>query len=186
MQLGKLMIAYHSPPLFSAGDAEMDLLSGVLSSGKSSRLYKRLVFDDELAAEVETYQDSNMLGSLFMIEVTARPGVELDAIEQAVDQEIARLVSTGITPEELERHKAAIETRMINDLQDPREVADSLNQYEFYFGEPDSFEADLNRYRNATPEAVQRWASDVLTPHARLIIRVLPEDDGGARRARSS
>lgn len=177
VQLAKIIIAYHSPAMFRDGDADMDLLASVLSSGKSSRLYKRLVFDEQLAADVTAYQDSNMLGSLFMIEVTARPGVELATIEKAIDEEISRLVTEGVSVEELERNKAAFETRMIDNLQDPRRVADSLNKYQFYFSEPDSFRADLDRYRNATPQSVQRWATDVLTPHARLIIRVLPESE---------
>jgi len=180
VQFGRLTMVWHSPALFAPGDAELDLAAAVLSSGKTSRLYKRLVYEDELATSVRAYQRSNTLGSLFTVEVTARQGVSLDDIEVAVDEVLAEFLSGGPTDEELARHKAAYEYRMLNGLQSVLRKADQLNRYNHYFGEPDSFAADLDRYRNATADGIREMAAAVMDPEARLIMKVLPEDEGAA------
>lgn len=176
VQLPKISFIYHSPANFAAGDAEMDLLAAVLTSGKSSRLYKRLVMDDKIAVDVSAYQNSARLGSMFHIEVTVPPGVDLDAIEKTVDEEIARLTKDGLTAEELEQRKAAFELSSLSRLQSIEAKADMLNAYEYNFGEPNSFKRDLDRYRNATPAGVQDWATKILTPNARVIQRVIPKE----------
>ncbi len=175
VQFAQVSFVYHSPALFAEGDAEMDLVASILSSGISSRLYQRLVYEEELATEVSAYQASQQLGSLFYIEVTARPGVELSTIEAAVDETVGKLVAAGPTEQELERQKAQIEYAAMSQLQSLLRKADRLNQYQFYFGEPNSFKRDIDRYRNATLAGVQTAAKQVLTPDARLILRVIPE-----------
>lgn len=175
VQFARTSIVYHSPARFQGGDAEMDLVAAVLTSGKSSRLYKRLVYEDKLATSVEAYQASQLLGSLFYIVATARPGVSLDQVETAIDEEIHRMVYEGIDPEELERHKASIEVGMISSLQSLLTKADRLNAYNFHRGEPNSFSWDLDRYRFAEDQRVRFWAGKILVPEKRLIMRVLPE-----------
>jgi zinc protease len=110
-------MVYHSPAWYADGDAEMDLVASVLSKGKTSRLYKRLVYDDKLAAEVSSYQDSSQLGSLFRINVLANPGVDLDRLEKTIDEEVERLTQKGLTDKELEQHKAGHELAMLSGLQ---------------------------------------------------------------------
>lgn len=176
IQLPMLKMVWHSPAGYAEGDAEMDLAGAVLSQGKSSRLYKRLIFDDKTAVDVSAYQDSAGLGSMFHVDVSARPGADLDQINKAVDEELALLVKDGPKPEELDERKAAVELSMLSRLQSLGRVADKLNEYEYVWGEPNSFKRDLDRYRNATPAAVQSWAAKVLNPDARLVMRVLPEE----------
>lgn len=175
VQFARLSLVYHSPAMFAPGDADMDLAAAVLSSGKSSRLYKRLVFEEKLATDVSAYQQSSLLGSLFRIDITAADGKSLDEIEHVTDEILREFLAKGPTGEELERHKASMEYSMLNGLQSILGKADRLNQYNFFFGEPDSFKRDLDRYRNASVSSVKQWAQTVLTPDARLIMRVLPE-----------
>lgn len=175
VQLPLISYWYHAPAIYTEGNAEIDLAAQILADGKSSRLFKRLVMDEQLAADVEAYQDSNLLGSILLINVYAIPGVDLNLVETLLDEELARLASHGPDSDELERFKASRELSMLGSMQDVLSRADSLNAYQFYFGEPDSFKRDLDRYRNATPESVRNWAEQVLTPDARLIARVLPE-----------
>jgi len=186
VQLPKISFVYHSPGLFAEGDAEMDLLAAVLTEGKTSRLYKRLVFDDKIAVDVSAYQSSAQLGSLFYVEVTAPDVASLDAIERAVDDELARLLADGIKPAELEQRKALIEYAKLAQLQSIEAKADQLNAYEFYYAEPNSFQRDLDRYRNATPASVQDWAQKVLTPKSRLVQRVLPKEPAREATARDA
>jgi len=178
VQAARVSFVYHSPAFYAGGDAEMDLLASVLTSGKTSRLYKRLVFDDKVAVDVSAFQNSAQLGSMFQIDVTAPAGAggdQLLHIEKVVDEEIARLCKDGLTPAELEQRKAAFEYGRLSQLQSVEARADQLNAYEFYFGDPDSFARDLDRYRKATPESVRDWARRILTPEARVIQWVLPK-----------
>ncbi len=175
VQFARTSMVYHSPAHFAEGDAEADLTATILSAGISSRLYQKLVYENELATDVSAYQVSMLLGSLFYIQATARPGVELDTIEGAIDAAVAEFCAKGPTPEELERQKAQIEYQAVSRLQSILTKADRLNQYDFYFGEPNAFARDLNRYRNATTKGVRTWAQKILTPDARLIMRVIPE-----------
>ena len=175
VQFAKTTMVYHSPAQFAAGDAEMDLAGAILADGISSRLYQKLVYQEKLAVEVNAYQSSMLLGSLFYVEATAKPGVELSAIESAIDQVVATFTAEGPTPEELERQKAKSEFGMVSRLESVLAKADALNRYQFFFGEPNSFKRDLDRYRQATAAEVKRWAKKVLTPDARLVLRVIPE-----------
>ncbi|MBC7834450.1 MAG: insulinase family protein [Phycisphaerales bacterium] len=184
--LPMMALAYHSPAAYAPGDAEMDLLSAILTEGPSSRLYKRLIYDDQSAVSVSAYQDSSELGSLMRITVMANPGADLDAIEKAVDEELVRLLETWVTQEELDRARAPIELGMLSQLQSAEAKADLLNGYEYAFGDPDGFERDLGRYRGATVETVRDSARRVLTPNARLIARVLPAEPEVAESARET
>lgn len=175
VQLPLIAMVYHSPPWYAEGDAEMKLVASVLSRGKTSRLYKRLVYDDKLAAEVSAYQDSSQLGSLFRIDVLVNPGIDLDRVEKVIDEEVERLTKEGPTAKELEKHKVGYELAMLNGLQSVEAKADQLNEYDYVWGEPNSFKKDLDRFRNATVDGVHNWSRKVLTQDARLIMRVLPE-----------
>ncbi len=175
VQFAKTYLVYHSPAAFQPGDAEMDLIAATLAEGISSRLYQKLVYENPLASEVNAYQESMLLGSLFRIEATAKPDVPLERIEQAIDEALAAYRDNGPAAEELERHKARMEYAAVNHLQSVLAKADALNQYQFFFGEPDSFQRDLDRYRRATIGDLKAWAQKVLAPDARLILRVLPE-----------
>ena len=95
VQLPLVAFAYHTPPALTQGDAECDLLASVLADGKSSRLYKRLVIDDKIAASVSASNASQALGSFLRIDVQARAGADLGRVEKAVDEEIARLLAGG-------------------------------------------------------------------------------------------
>ncbi|MCA9253081.1 MAG: insulinase family protein, partial [Phycisphaerales bacterium] len=101
VQNARTHLVYHSPARFQPGDAEMDLAAEILASGISSRLYQELIYKNDLATDVSAYQASSLLGSLFFIEATAKPGVELQAIEDVIDQTVATFLKDGPTNDEL-------------------------------------------------------------------------------------
>ena len=175
VQFARTSMVYHSPPHYKPGDAEMDLAAAVLADGISSRLYQKLIYENEFAVDVKAFQTSMLLGSLFYVQATAKPGVELATIENAIDEVLAEFAEKGPTREELERQKTQLEYTALSRLQSILAKADALNRYQFHYGEPNSFKRDLDRYRTASALDVQRWASRVLTPGARLILRVIPE-----------
>ncbi|MFN0012604.1 MAG: M16 family metallopeptidase [Phycisphaerales bacterium] len=175
VQLPKVAMYFHSPAQYQEGDAEMDISALVLAGGQSSRLYKRLVLADQLAVEVQSGQDSAQLGSMFRVEVLAKPGSDLSRIEAIMDEELAKFAKDGPTADELAQRVAAIETSKLSSLQDVARRADQLNEYEYFFGQPDSLKRDLDRYRTTTPAKVAQTAAKVLSMESRGIVRVLAE-----------
>jgi predicted Zn-dependent peptidase len=186
VQLPKVQVTWLSARGFAAGDAELQLAAAVLAAGKSSRLHKRLVVDEGLAAEVSAAQQGYPLAGLFSIDVLALPQADLARIEAIVNEEVARLLEQGPTAAELERVKAQYELAALTRMQDLKARADKLNEYEYHWGTPDGFKRDLDRFRNADAAAVQSWAKDVLRPDAKAVIRVLPEEPERASAPRDS
>jgi predicted Zn-dependent peptidase len=92
-------MAWFSPAYYKPGDGEMDLAAGVLAGGFNSRLYQRLVVKDQIASDVSAFQASAYLNSVFYIVATAKEGASQDRIESAIDEEIAKFVQSGPTPE---------------------------------------------------------------------------------------
>jgi zinc protease len=135
------------------------------------------VYEKQIAQSVNAYQYSLMLGSVFGIEATARPGRTLQELEAAVEEELVRLRNEGPTIPEVERVRNVLETRMFNALQlvgGFGGVADQLNLYNHYLGTPDYLTQDVMRRRKVTPESVQRFAQRYLAPNARVVIHGVP------------
>jgi zinc protease len=178
VQLPRLYMAWHTPAIFKEGDAEMDVAGSILASGKVSRLYRKLVYEEQLAQDVSAFQDSKLLGSTFYVVVTARPGVGLAQLEAAVRAELAAIATQGVEPRELERAKNKIETAYVDALQRVGGFggkADRLNQYLFYAGDPGYVGEDLERYRRLTPSAVQEAVRRYLVDAPAVVLSVVPE-----------
>ncbi len=186
VQLPRVQFTYLSPVGYGPGDAEMRLVGMILADGKSSRLYKRLVMDEKLAVEVSAGQMSYPLASFFQVNVLTKPDADLSRIEQIMDEELAKISASGPTKDELERNQATIEASLLEQMQSLEAKAAMLNEYQAAWGEPNSFKRDLDRYRNATAETVKNWAAETLTPNARVITRVLPEEPERAVTARDA
>ena len=180
VELAKLVVAFHSPARFAPGDAELDLLSAVLSTGKASRLYKALVYDRPLAQSVSAQQGSADLSSVFTVEVVARAGVSLDDIEREVDGVLRDLAAKAPTADEIKRAKSGFEYQFISGLQSLPARARQLNLYEVEAGDAGFIDKDLNRYRAATAEGIHDWAQKTLTLSERVILRVVPQPPAGA------
>jgi predicted Zn-dependent peptidase len=171
----KLHLVWHSPPAFDAGDADMDLIASILGDGPSSRLYRRLVLEEQIAREVEVFQWSRQLGSNFHIHVTAKPGGDLEIIKRLILDEIETFKAEGPSETELARVQAAQEARFLRQVENLLERADMLNDYRQAFGESSSFDRDLARWTSASTDDLERWANEVLTG-GRLDLRILPMD----------
>ncbi len=186
VELPKVQYNYHAPRGFADGDAEMSLAAEILAGGKSSRLYNRLVIKDETCAEVSAAQQGFPLAGLFSIDVLTKPGADLGAIEKAIDEELARFLKEGPTADELQRAQAAFELGKLRQLQSLQARADAINEYEYYWHEPNSFKRDLDRYRNATTAAIKDWSTKTLTPDARVVVHVLPTEPEREESARDT
>jgi zinc protease len=155
-------------PQFGSADADyLDLVSACLGKGKTSRLYKRLIYDDQIASDVTVQNESREIGGQFQIQVTARPGHGVDELEKEINEELARFLKEGPTPEELQR----VETRYVAGFVRGIEriggfggKSDRLAEYAVYTGNPDGYKVTLKRIREATAEdlkaAANRWLVD--------------------------
>ena len=180
--LPRLYMAWHSPAYFQSGDAEMDVIASVLADGKTSRLYRRLVYDRQTAQDVSAFQSSGQIGSSFWVVVTARPGVDLDQMEAAVREEIARLAEEGPSQREVERSVNGIETGFVDALQTVGGFggkADRLNLYEFYVGDPGFVQRDLARYSAITTGALRERVREHLAGRSSVILSVVPRGERG-------
>jgi zinc protease len=157
VQLPRLYLTWLTAAHFRPGDAELDVASSILAGGKNSRLYKRLVYDLQLAQDVSAFQASSALGSQFQIVVTARPPAggatpqaSLARIQSIVDEEVGRLQKEPPTAREFERAINQIEASFYSRMERIGGfggVGDQLNAYYFATGNPDYFNEDLARYR---------------------------------------
>ena len=126
-------------------DADADMLAHILGSGKSSRLYKKLVYELQIAQDVDSQRYPLKLGSAFFLQATCKPGVTPERVEQAINQELAGLRKNGPTPQEVQMARNSIQSAMVFGLQRMGSVANLLNQYNQYLGDPGKFPWDLER-----------------------------------------
>jgi zinc protease len=186
VQLPRLYLSWLTPALFAPGDGELDLVASVLSGGKNSRLYKRLVYDMQLAQNVSANQGSARYGSRFTIVVTARPSEDppekvLERIKTVVDEEIEKLKSTPPDAREVDRAKNSFESGFLGQMEVVAAKADQLNAYYFATGNPDYFATDLARYQKIGPGDVQAAARRWLPADKRLELTVLPAGKGSEK-----
>jgi len=188
VELPRLYLAWHSPAMFAEGDAEMDLLSDLLANGKTSRLYRTLVYERRIALDVSAYQNSRELGSFFMLVATAAPGQSLTDIGAAIDATLAEVIEKGPTSAEMERAAAQAEAHFMYRLQTVGGFggkSDQLNAYNVFRDDPGFFAHDLARYRNATADSVREAAARYLPFDARVALSVVPRGRAAAALAGS-
>ena len=188
VQLPRLYLAWVTPAQYRPGDAALDLVSQILSGGKNSRLYKRLVYDMQIAQDVAAVQASSAFSSSFQVIVTARldrkdgrpvtPQGAMDEIQRVVDEELERLRREPPTAREMERAVNQAEASFYNAIEAVGGFggkADRLNAYYFATGDPDYFNEDLARYRALSATDVQAAARKFLPSDRRVELTVLPQ-----------
>src|SRR5256884_723701 len=159
VQVPHVYDAWHTVKAFSADDATLDVLAKVLAGGRSSRLYRRLVYELQIATDVVAFQDGGRIDGKFEIYATARPGHDLGELQRVIDEELRRLADQAPTPREVERAQNTVEAQFLSRMERVGGFggkADQLNFYNYFVGTPDYFQKDLERYRRVTPGAVHR------------------------------
>jgi zinc protease len=178
VQLPRLYLAWLTPAAYEPADAALDVVSSVLAGGKNSRLYKRLVYDTQMAQDVAAFQQSGALGSSFLIVATARPGRTIPEIQAVIDEEIDRLRREPPDAREVRRAINEIEAsfyRQIERVGGFGGKADQLNAYFVKTGDPDFFAEDLGRYKPLSPTDVQAAVRRWLPSDRRVELIVEPE-----------
>jgi zinc protease len=178
VQLPRLYMAWLTPPHLTPGDAELDVVADVLAGGKNARLYKRLVYDMQIAQDVSAFQGSAALSSSFQIVATARPGHTIAELQKVIDEELQKLQREDPTAREVERSVNTIEASFYNRMERLGGFggkADQINGYFSETGDPDWFNEDLNRYRALSPSDIRAAAAEFLPLDRRVELIVEPE-----------
>ncbi len=159
--------AWNIPEYGSAEADYLDLVSDCLSNGKSSRFYKRLVYEDQIATEAVAFTDSREIGGQFYVRATARPGQSIAQVEKELDEELARFLKNGPTPAEMQRVKAQYQAEFIRGIERIGGFggkSDRLAGSQVFRGSADAYKISLKRVQLATAEdlraAAQKWLSD--------------------------
>jgi zinc protease len=177
VELPRVYMAWLTSPILKPGDADADIAATILGGGRSSRLYKKLVYEKQIAQDVSAFQYSLMLGSMFQIQATARPGHTVEELEKTIDEELNAFRSTQVESREIERARNTIETNIIGGLERLGGfggIADRLNTYNHYLGTPDYLQQDVQRYRAVTTSTLQTFAREQLPATGRVVMHVVP------------
>ena len=176
IELPRVTMAWHTPALFAPGDADADLAATVLGGGKTSRLYRKLVYELQIAQSVQASQQSMQLGSVFQIEATARQGVTVEQLEQAIEAELTKLAAEGPTADELEQARNYVLTGMLQSLETGMGIAERLNSYQHFLGRTDFLQQDLDRYQKVDVATVRSFVQTALRRQARVVLHAVPGD----------
>jgi len=178
VQLPRLYLAWITPRHLEPGDAALDVVADVLAGGKNSRLYKRLVYDLQIAQDVSAFQGSAALASTFQITTTPSPGHTVEEVAKVIDEEIDRLQREDPSAHEVQRSLNQFEASFYNRLERLGSFggkADQINAYFSETGDPNWFNQDLGRYRALTPASVRAAAAAFLPKDRRVELTVMPE-----------
>ena len=180
-ELPLLSIAYHIPRTNSPDFYALNILRTVLFQGESSRMYQRLVDKDQIALGVESQVENAFDPTLLEINVQPKQGVDPQACEKAIYEELDRVKNTGIVDRELEKAK---NIRLVEFYRQMRTIsgrANTIGTYEVFFGDYNRlFEAAKN-YGGVTKEDVQRVAKTYFGANNRTVATLLPENEEKAR-----
>ncbi|MEM9102952.1 MAG: pitrilysin family protein [Pseudomonadota bacterium] len=176
----RLYKLWKMPGIGSLESTQLDLTAGILSEGKDSRLYKRLVYNEQIAADVSAFALPLEISGVFGVIATVMPGQDMAAVEKSIDEEIAKFLKDGPTKSEIKR---IVTTRRAGFIRGNERIggfggkSDTLASNQVYLGQPDFFKTTLKRWDEATPKALREVANEWMT-HGHLALEVYPYQEG--------
>ena len=177
VQLPRIHIAYHIPPYGQKETYAMDMISDILSQGKSARLYRTLVYEQQIAQEAHAFILPLQETSLLFFIATPKPQVSPQQLEEALQKEIDRMRFETVSEEEMERTRNQLETRKIRELQSVASRADDLNMFAAYFDKPELINTEIERYEEDTKEDLRDAAQKYFRNDNRVVVTFLPQPD---------
>lgn len=172
--LPRVQLTWPTVEAWHADEAALDVMGSILGSGRTSRLYERLVYREQAAQSVSAFNGSRELAGSFGVTITARPGTSLSQMERAAYEEIRRLATDGPTADEMEAARNGIESGFVFRLASTAGKANQLNDYNTFRGSPDMFNQDLARYTAVTADDVKRVAQTYLVGKPKVVLSTVP------------
>ncbi len=174
VQVPRVYLTWRGPAGFTAEEPALDTVAAILGEGKSSRLYKRLVYDEKIAQNVSAGFSGEQIGGSFEIVVTAKPGTDPKRLIKEITEEVAKISTTAPDAKELERAQNSQEASFLNGLEPTLSRAIQLASYDVLANDPDYFAKDLARRRAVTVNQVRDAAAKYLKPNARVVLTITP------------
>ncbi|HKQ19404.1 MAG TPA: pitrilysin family protein [Candidatus Eisenbacteria bacterium] len=179
VELARVYMAWITSPIYKPGDADAAVSANILGGGKASRLYKSLVYEKQIAQDVNVQQLPMTLGSVFQVTATVKPGHTPEEVEKAIDAEMARFAAEGPTEAEVDAAQNSIYSGIVTSLENFggfAGVADRINQYNHHLKNPNYLEEDLARFAAVTPASAKEFAASQLKTEARVVVHGIPGD----------
>jgi zinc protease len=163
----RVLMVWNVPEYGTQEAAYLDLLSDVLGTGKTSRLYKRLVYTDQIATDAAAFVGLHEIGGQFMLQATARPGVDLAKVEAALREELQKVLAEGPTEREMQRVRTQFEANFVRGIERIGGFggkSDILAMNQVYLKNPEFYKTWLGWVRDAKAEHLKEtgstWLSD--------------------------
>jgi zinc protease len=173
VSLPRLYIIWHGPAMNSREDAVRDLLTNLLSFGRTSRLYRSLVYHERIAQSVHAYQDGMEQVGCTAIVATAQKEVGLTLIEKAIWREVEDIVQGQISAREFEAARNAAEMSLMDGRVSALQKANGLATYFTLTGDAENFNRSLARFDDIKVDDLREAAREILSAH-RVILSVVP------------
>lgn len=178
VMLPRLFLSFRSPAFGTPEYYAASVCGAILGLRNGSRLRRRLVRERQVAAEAGAFTYDLSKGSdLLVVDVTARPGIGAEQLEQEVANEIDALVRDGVEPSEVDRAVALIQTTFVSAMQQASERADRISMFATYFGEPGLVNEEVPRYQAVTADQVNAFAQERLGENNRASLLYVPKED---------
>jgi zinc protease len=183
VKLPGVFMAWHTPKLYGAGDAELDILASVLASGKSSRLYKPLVYDQKIASSVSAFQVSMAMGGFFVVQAIAAPGHSVEELHAALTKALEEALATPATEDEMSRAVNGWKKYFFGKAESVLSRAQLLSNYYHVAGDADYITKDLARYTGLTADDIHKVGNTYLGQgkHVRIDVVPVTEKDTDAK-----
>lgn len=175
IQLPAVIEAYHIPALGTEDYYAIDMLTTLLATGQSSRLYKSLVDQQQKAVYVGAFPAGLEDPGLFIAFAVANVGVQADSLQISVDEEIKKVKNELISEEEFQKLRNQIETQFVSENATVAGVAENLSEYHVFFGDTDLINTEIEKYMDVTREDIKKAAQTYLNDTNRVILYYLPK-----------
>ncbi len=175
VHLPRLHYAYHLPGICSSEIYSSDVISGLLTGGKSSRLFQKLVYKKQMVQDIQSFVLPMTDTSLFFIIATPRPDQTVEAVANEIEEEIYRLQEEDVPFAELDRVKNQVVAQKVRDLQSVSVRADMLNMFYTYFQETERINRDIENYLQINEKDILQTAQNFLRPDNRVRVIFVPE-----------
>ena len=177
VSLPRVYLAWATQPHLSTDDAPLELLQAVLSDGLSSRMYRSLVYEKQIAQTVSVRYHASEISGQFIVEGTAAPNHSIEEVEQAIEAELARIQLEPPTDAEITRVKNRLEAHHYQQLSRVGGFggkADALNHFNVFQQDPNLINTSIDHYMAVQREDILRVSQEVLD-HRQVRLKVLPE-----------
>ncbi len=175
IQIPAIVLAYRTPSMKTKDAHVLDMISSVLSDGKSSRLYKKLVDEQKQALQIGAFNISEEDYGQYVVFGLPLGETSLDTLVSEIDEEIVKLQNNLISEREFEKLQNKFENQFVNSNSSIAGIASSLATYHELYGNTDLINKEIDIYNSITREDIKRVANEYLKPNQRLVLKYLPK-----------